>query len=89
LVIAAKMAEKLRVARSGLGDEIRQTLTGLGLPVDVPAEINPKAILQAVGVDKKKAAGKIKFVLPVKPGLVQVGVDVDGWQELVLAELKK
>jgi 3-dehydroquinate synthase len=89
LVIAAKMAERLRVARSGLADEIRQTLEGLGLPVDVPAGINPQAILQAVGVDKKKAAGKIKFVLPVRPGLVQVGVEVEGWQELVLFELKK
>jgi len=89
LVIVAEMAEKLRVARSGLANEIRQTLVGLGLPVDVPAGMNPEAILAAVGVDKKKAAGKIKFVLPVKPGLVQVGVEVEGWQELVLAEIKK
>lgn len=87
LVIAAKMAERLRVARSGLADEIRQTLVGLGLPVDVPAEMNPEAILQAVRVDKKKAAGKIKFVLPVRPGLVQVGVEVEGWQELVRSEV--
>lgn len=89
LVIVTEMAEKLRVARSGLANEIRQTLVGLGLPVDVPAGMNPKAILQAVGVDKKKAAGKIKFILPVKPGLVQVGVEVEGWQELVLSEIKK
>jgi len=89
LVIVAEMAERLRVARSGLANEIRQTLEGLGLPVDVPAEINPEAILQAVGVDKKKAAGKIKFVLPVRPGLVQVGVEVESWQEIVLAEIKK
>jgi len=87
LVIVAEMAEKLRVARSGLANEIRQTLEGLGLPVEVPAEINPEAILQAVGVDKKKTAGKIKFVLPVKPGLVQVGVEVEGWQELVRNEV--
>jgi 3-dehydroquinate synthase len=83
LVIAAKMAERLRVARSGLANEIRQTLVGLGLPVDVPAGMNPEAILQAVGVDKKKAAGKIKFVLPVRPGLVQVGMEVDNWQNEV------
>jgi 3-dehydroquinate synthase len=89
LVIIAEMAERLRVARSGLANEIRQTLAGLGLPVSVPDWIHPEAILQAVGVDKKKAAGKIKFVLPVKPGLVQVGVEVAGWQEMVLAELKK
>ncbi len=87
LVIVAKMAERLRVARSGLADEIRQTLVGLGLPVDVPAGMNPEAILLAVGVDKKKAAGKIKFVLPVKPGLVQVGVEVEGWQEMVRSEV--
>jgi shikimate kinase / 3-dehydroquinate synthase len=89
LVIAAKMAEKLRVARSGLADEIRQTLVGLGLPVEVPAGMNPEAILHAVGVDKKKAAGKIKFVLPVKPGLVQVGVEVEGWQEMVLTAISR
>ena len=83
MVIAAQMAEKRGVARSGLTDEIRGTLTGLGLPVDVPAGMNPESIIKAVGVDKKKASGKIKFVLPVRPGLVQVGVDVEGWQELV------
>jgi shikimate kinase / 3-dehydroquinate synthase len=87
LVIAAKMAERLRVARSGLADEIRQTLVGLGLPVEVPAGMNPEAILHAVGVDKKKAAGKIKFVLPVRPGLVKVGVEVAGWQEMVRSEV--
>lgn len=89
LVIVAEMAEKLRVTRSGLANEIRQTLVGLGLPVKVPAGMNPEAILAAVGVDKKKAAGKIKFVLPVQPGLVQVGVEVEGWQEMVLDEIKK
>ena len=81
MVIASQMAEKRGVARSGLTNEIRQTLTGLGLPVNVPAGMNPEAILQAVGVDKKKTSGKIKFVLPVRPGLVQVGVEVDGWQD--------
>jgi 3-dehydroquinate synthase len=83
MVIAAQMAEKRGVARPGLTNEIRGTLTGLGLPVDVPAGMNPESIIKAVGVDKKKASGKIKFVLPVRPGLVQVGVDVEGWQELV------
>jgi shikimate kinase / 3-dehydroquinate synthase len=89
MVIAAQMAEKRGVARPGLTDEIRGTLTGLGLPVDVPAGMNPESIIKAVGVDKKKASGKIKFVLPVRPGLVQVGVDVEGWQALVLEEIKK
>lgn len=83
MVIAAQMAEKRGVARRGLTDEIRGALTGLGLPVDVPAGMNPESIIKAVGVDKKKASGKIKFVLPVYPGLVQVGVEVEGWQELV------
>ena len=80
MVIAARMAERRGVARPGLTDEIRGTLTGLGLPVDVPAGMNPESIIKAVGVDKKKASGKIKFVLPVRPGLVQVGVEVEGWQ---------
>ncbi|MCG2784684.1 MAG: 3-dehydroquinate synthase [Anaerolineae bacterium] len=88
MVIAAQMAEKRGVARPGLTDEIRGALTGLGLPVDVPAGMNPESIIKAVGVDKKKASGKIKFVLPVRPGLVQVGVEVAGWQEMVLEEIK-
>lgn len=83
LVLATKMAERLGVARRGLTVEIRNTLSGLGLPVDIPAGLSPAEIIKATSVDKKKAAGKPRFVLPVKPGQVQIGVDVPNWQELI------
>lgn len=83
LVLASQMAERLGVARQGLTADIRGILTGLGLPVDIPAGISPSEITRAATVDKKKAAGQLKFVLPVRPGRVQIGVDVPNWQELV------
>jgi 3-dehydroquinate synthase len=37
LVVEARMAEELGVARSGLADEISEMLTGVGLPAVMPA----------------------------------------------------
>jgi 3-dehydroquinate synthetase len=33
------------------------------LPVDIPSEISPQDLIQAMEVDKKVAGGKIKFVM--------------------------
>lgn len=55
-------------ARFGLCDaETLDSVTALvrraGLPVDIPSEISPQDLIQAMEVDKKVAGGKIKFVM--------------------------
>ena len=55
-------------ARYGLCDGATlNTITALvrraGLPVEIPAEVLPQDLIQAMEVDKKVAGGKIKFVM--------------------------
>jgi hypothetical protein len=34
-------------------------------------------------VDKKRVAGTVRFVLPVKIGEVKIGVEVENWKRLL------
>jgi 3-dehydroquinate synthase len=77
IVVEARLAERLKLAEAGLSEEIAAALDGLGLPTRIPPEFSREAIIQAMRVDKKKAAGVVKFALPVKIGEVKVGVAVD------------
>ena len=75
LVAEAKFAERIGVAKTGLSDEITSVLVRLGLPVQIPDELQHEAILRAMRVDKKKNAASIRFALPVEVGSVEL-VDV-------------
>jgi len=44
-------------------DRIVQLIQRSGLPIELPAEIAPQSLIQGMEVDKKAAAGKIKFVM--------------------------
>jgi 3-dehydroquinate synthase len=77
LAVEAQLAEELGLAEPGLAETIRNALQGLGLPVQIPPELDPQAILQAMGSDKKRAGGRLRFALPVKIGEARVGIEVD------------
>ncbi|NUM46041.1 MAG: 3-dehydroquinate synthase [Anaerolineales bacterium] len=76
MVAEARIAERMGLAARGLADEIADCLRGVGLPTEIPLELDRAAILRTMQVDKKKAGGKVKFALPVRIGEVQVGVEV-------------
>lgn len=77
LAVEAGLAEELGLAEPGLAETIRRALQGLGLPVRIPPEMDPQAILGAMGSDKKRAGGRLRFALPVKIGEARVGIEVD------------
>ena len=77
MALEARLAERLKVARSGLAEEIGVVLAGLGLPIRIPASLSRQDVLKAMRVDKKKADGVVRFALPVKIGEVRTGVAVD------------
>jgi shikimate kinase / 3-dehydroquinate synthase len=86
LVIEARLAERLGLARMGLSEDISATLNGLGLPVKVPSCFPIEEILNAMQYDKKKDRGKLLFALPAEIGDVRYGIEVknvDGiiWKE--------
>jgi 3-dehydroquinate synthetase len=65
-----RLAELLGIAEAGLSEVIGESLSQIGLPTTIPAGLERRAIIQALGVDKKKAGGKVRFALPVRIGEV-------------------
>jgi len=78
MVVEARLAETLRLARPGLAQVISAVLQRFDLPSRVPPGLDPAAILAGMRVDKKNVAGELRFALPVEIGQVQVGVKVSG-----------
>ena len=81
MVSEAQLAERLTVAGSGISDTLGEALTALGLPTEIPKNLDRNKILSAMKLDKKKKSGIIRFALPVKIGEVKVGVSVDNLEE--------
>jgi 3-dehydroquinate synthetase len=53
----------------------------LGLPVEIPKNLDRNKIISAMKLDKKKKSGVIRFALPVRIGQVEVGVAVENLEE--------
>ena len=77
MVVETLLAERLGLAEKGLSEKLILTLSLKGLPTHIPPELDPKKILNALLLDKKKTSGKVKFALPVKIGEVITGIEVD------------
>jgi len=67
LLAALRVGEGLALTRRELRARVTDLLTTLGLPTDVDARIGPST-LRWVGQDKKRVAGKVRFVVPIAPG---------------------
>jgi 3-dehydroquinate synthase len=86
--IAIGMAAEARYsARVGLAGQstveaIESTLSALGLPIHIPAEMPREKIIQAMRVDKKKNAKTIRFALPVEIGKVEL-VNVENLEDVI------
>ena len=81
VVAEARLAERLTVADRGLSETLEETLLALGLPIEIPENLPRADIIRAMKMDKKKAAGVVRFALPVKIGEVKVGVEVANLEE--------
>ncbi len=77
MVAAARLSERLNLAGAGLAAEIAAVLQGLGLPTEVPAGLDSTAVQQFMGLDKKRADGKVRFALPLRVGEVRTGVEIE------------
>jgi 3-dehydroquinate synthase len=74
---AARLSERMDLARPGLAEEIDAVLAGLELPTEIPTVLDLEEVLSVMQRDKKKAAGKVRFVLPVDIGDVRWGIEVE------------
>ena len=70
MVVEARFAERIGVAEKGLCQIISNALSALGLPVDIPRNLQLQEIIHAMRVDKKKDTAHIRFALPATLGNV-------------------
>ncbi len=90
LVAAGRLSAALGECDPDLPGAIEAALSRLGLPVRIPPSLTPAALYAAMGSDKKKQAGRLRFVLIRDIGDVFVRGDVPEAAVLsVLAELSE
>ena len=83
MVVEARMSERIGLAEAGLADEIAAVLKIVGLPTEIPPDLDRNKIINAMTRDKKKAGGVVKFALPAAIGDVSVGIVIEDWHELM------
>lgn len=63
LVCAARLSTILGHCTPDLQERVQQLLTRCHLPIHIPTRLDPQALLSAMGSDKKKARGRLRFIL--------------------------
>lgn len=63
LVAAANLSARLEYCDPAWQPRIEAVLARLNLPTRIPAHLSHEALFRAMGSDKKKAAGQLRFVL--------------------------
>jgi len=63
LVAAANLSARLGHGTTELQNRIEAALESTALPIRIPADVNPQRLLKVMASDKKKKAGRLRFVL--------------------------
>jgi 3-dehydroquinate synthase len=63
LVAAANLSARLGYCSFALQERITLALSKVGLPTRIPKSLAPESLLKAMGSDKKRVAGQLRFVL--------------------------
>jgi 3-dehydroquinate synthase len=87
LVAAARLSAALGECDPALPEQVEGVLSRLGLPTRIPSSLGPAALYGAMGNDKKKQAGRLRFVLIGDVGNVFLRADVP--EAAVMAALEE
>jgi 3-dehydroquinate synthase len=72
MVTAARISHALGICGATTVDRIAVLLGRLGLPVAVPAGVEPAALGAAMRADKKSAGGRIRFIAVEEIGRTRI-----------------
>ena len=87
LVASAHLSSKLGHCDPELVSYIENLLLDVGLPTRIPPNLDPEELLQVMKLDKKRAAGMVRYVLIHSAGEVFTASDVP--QQAVTATISK
>ncbi|WP_101924930.1 3-dehydroquinate synthase [Luteimonas rhizosphaerae] len=85
MVLAARLSDALGIAPAADTRRLREVLQRFGLPVDLPAGLDPERLLAHMRLDKKAVAGGLRFIVWDGIGRARVLADVP--ESAVLAVL--
>ena len=83
MVMAADLSMREKLLGDAEAQRIKQLLRRTGLPVVVPPDLEPDALLEAMSHDKKVKAGTIRFVVVDRIGNVRTTA---AWSQTSLAQ---
>ena len=63
LVAAANLSDRLGHCSAELQNRIEAALESTALPIRIPADVIPQRLLKVMASDKKKKAGRLRFVM--------------------------
>jgi 3-dehydroquinate synthase len=86
MVCASRLAQSLGRIDATVTQRQRTLLDQLHLPTDLPADLDPAALLSPMQHDKKAEQGRLRFVLPRQLGAVEMVSGVD--QNLVVSAMR-
>ena len=76
LVAAARLSAKLGHCAPDLPEKVAGWVTAVGLPTEIPPQLDPAVLLKLMQRDKKRLAGRLRFVLLRDVGDVFVSDEV-------------
>ncbi|MBN1516601.1 3-dehydroquinate synthase [Candidatus Sumerlaeota bacterium] len=77
MIIGARLSQRLEMLPADQANAIETLIKDSGLPVRFPAHIDPEDIWDRMRRDKKVHNGKLRLVLPVRIGRIEIRDDVD------------
>ncbi|MCS7202944.1 MAG: 3-dehydroquinate synthase [Thermodesulfovibrio sp.] len=76
MVSEAKLSHFLGFLTKESFKRIKDSIKSFGLPVDIPAIIEPEALLRTIMIDKKNIEGRIRVVIPEEIGKMKINFEV-------------
>ena len=70
ILLAARLSERIGLAKKGLEAQLKADFESVGLPTESPYPLENLAA--AMALDKKAAEGRVKWILPEEPGRVVI-----------------
>jgi 3-dehydroquinate synthase len=82
---AADLAVRMKIFQRSDAKRIKELVKMYNLPADIPGDLNVRDMINAMEIDKKVKAGKLRFILPEAIGRVRIEEDVD--REVIMEAL--
>ena len=80
MVHAARLAARVGQMPEADSKRVEDIVKLYGLPHELPRDVEPSALMEAMARDKKSESGEVRFVLPERIGKVEFGIAVERGQ---------